>query len=104
MLEFSLLLESMDEIEHAAGGRKAFAQKMQVVRHEAIGVNREAELIGYLREYRYEASHHFRITQERLATLTTDCEEVGSLTDIVVGRKADIFARDWHLCRPKMPP
>jgi len=104
MLEFSLLLELMGEIEHATGRCKTFAQKMQVVRHEAIRVNRKGELIGNLREYPYEASHRFRITQERPAILTTECEEVGSLTDVVVSRKADIFAHDWHFCRPKMPP
>ena len=104
MLEFASLLELMGEIEHAAGRRETFAQKMQVVRHEAISVNRKGELIGQLRQNRYETSHHFRITQERPAILATDCEEVGSLADIVVSRKADIFARDWHFCRPEMPP
>jgi hypothetical protein len=29
--------------------------------------------------------------------VATDCEEVCSLTDIVVSRKPDIFAHDWHL-------
>lgn len=104
ILEFGSLLELVGEIEQAALRRKTFAEKMHVVRHEAIGVNCKGESIGHLRQNCYEASHNFRIRQERPAMLTTNCEEVRSLTNIVVSGEPDILANNWHLCRSKMPP
>jgi hypothetical protein len=86
------LFEPPQEYVQGAVGPETLREQVQVVWHEAEGMNGEpAGNRGFV-QAREAARNQLRVREERPSLLTTDCDEIEALPNVAPGGKTDVFA------------
>jgi len=86
------LFEGFDELDQIAFVRRRCRQNMNVVRHEAIGVNEKSAGGGVFSQAACQPRSQGRVRSEAPALMKTERNEIEISAAIPQGREPDIFA------------
>jgi hypothetical protein len=115
IVKLGLLLQQRYEAHGIGAWLFALYQQMDVIQHDAVGVEAEVLFCGDSREICEQPVAQGSVTKHGPPVLTANREEVKAFSDVARSRQANVFAPDGHVqCDaeriqhwkfiPKMPP
>lgn len=94
------LFERHDEFEHAAGFRRTTHEDVDVVRHDAVGVDEKLAARSARAEFVNDPARDAAIGSEAATVVEAERHKVGLSSDIAFGGQADILAAKFgHGCQ-----
>lgn len=92
-------LEDAHEFEQVGLERRTLGKKMEVVRHEAIGVKKKGLMGRAFSQQGNDAVGDSRLRKVLLTHITADGHKIGLTTDVVLAWEAVALAEDKHTAR-----
>ncbi len=90
------LFQGFHKAREIALGLETLNEKMDVVGHYAVGVNRESVLDGFFAENFKEPMTSRRILEDRDAAQAAERDKEPAAADVIVMRETNAFAFDGH--------
>ncbi len=91
-LDRGFLFESFDKFDEVAGFSCCCRQNMEVIGHDAIGVDKKLAIRGVFAEPVNDPLRDPRVCAERAAAVEAERDEVQPPTAIISGLQADVLA------------
>jgi hypothetical protein len=104
-LECRFLFEGFDEFHEVAFVCGGDGKRVQMVRHDAVGMDKKEASSSVFLEARNQPTSDARISAETAAALEAQSDKIGVPTEIVIRRQANVlaFQRGRHRDKSKMP-
>ena len=95
--ESGTLLEKTDKLAEIGTVVRAFGEEVDVVRHDAIRVQEKGMAGGAFVQDFHDGKCERRRSEELVATVAADGDEVDLAAEIIVGGETGIFSVESHL-------
>jgi len=97
-LDCRFLFERFDEFDQVAGFGRCCSKNMEVIRHDAVGVNKKFAIRGVFAEPVNDPLRDARVCTERASIIEAERDEVQSPAAIISGRQTDVLAPQISGC------